>query len=364
MLLTNISIRAFRNIERVDAGFCSRFNLFHGKNGQGKTNFLEAIFYLGTLKSFRHARQADMIGWNRQSAALACKVVNNNLRHDLSVSFESRGKQIKIDGKNAERLTEYCTILSVVAFSPDELVMVGGAPEQRRRYLDRAIFSGNPGYLKIYHDYFRVLKQRNQLLRERNYSSIEAWNHQLVETGSRLISVRNAYLSELAELFHEFYGIISGSDEQGRLCYHANSLECAAEPAEISKKLHQALQESMRSERERAATMVGPHRDDLGFMLDDKPIRQHGSQGQQKSFVLAMKMAEIEYLYRKNGTLPIFLLDDMAAELDNSRINHLLDYLLNREMQVFITTTDPAMVPLPEHIECSVFSVKTGQLEQ
>jgi len=364
MQLNHLSIRNYRNIERAEINFGSRFNLFYGANGQGKTNFLEAIFYLGTLKSFRHARQAEIVRWGERASVLNCTVDDGQVSHGLAVSFESHSKHLIVDGKSTARLIDYCSYLSVVAFSPEEMIMVGGSPEQRRRYLDRAIFSGNAGYLRLYHDYFRVLKQRNQLLRNRNYHAMDAWNEQFVEKATRLITVRERYIAALADLFAEFYGIISGSDEKGCLCYHAHALEGQKEEAEIREKLYRALEESARTERERCMTMVGPHRDDLGFLLNGKPIQQHGSQGQQKSFVLALKMAEIEYLNTTNGSLPILLLDDMTAELDSSRISHLLDYLMQRQMQVFITTTDPATVPLPETIACSAFHVCGGHLQQ
>lgn len=364
MQLNHLSIRNYRNIERAELKLGDRFNLFYGDNGQGKTNFLEAVFFLGTLKSFRHARQSEIIHWGERAATLKCAVIDSNVRHELAVSFEAHGKHLTVDGKHTVRMTDYCGYLSVVAFSPDELIMVNGSPELRRRYLDRAIFSGNPGYLKQYHDYFRVLKQRNQLLRNRSYHAMEAWNEQFVETAVRLITSRERYINALTNLFSEFYGVISGSDELGCLWYHAHALDGQKEPEEIREKLHRALAESVRTERERCTTMVGPHRDDLGFHLNGKPIRQHGSQGQQKSFVLALKMAEIEYLTTRNETLPILLLDDMTAELDSSRISHLLDFLMQRQMQVFITTTDPATVPLPENIACSAFHVCGGRLQQ
>lgn len=364
MQLNHLSIRNYRNIEHVDVTFGSRFNLFYGNNGQGKTNYLEAIFYLGTVKSFRHARQAEIINWGKNAASLKCTLTNNNIRHELAVSFESHSKQLSVDGKSATRLTDYCSNLSVVAFSPEELIMVNGSPEQRRRYLDRAIFSSNAAYLRLYHDYFRVLKQRNQLLRNRSYLAMEAWNEQLVETATRLITARDRYISALSNLFTEFYGVISGSDEMGCLWYHAHALDGQKEPDEVKERLYRALAESCRTERERCSTMIGPHRDDLGFHLNGKPIRQHGSQGQQKSFVLALKMAEIEYLTRRNDTLPILLLDDMTAELDSSRVRHLLEYLVQKQMQVFITTTDPATVQLPENIACSAFRVCGGRLQE
>lgn len=361
MLINRISISEFRNIKQADIEFGRLFNIFYGANGQGKTNILEAIFFFGTLKSFRHAKNSEMITWNQKSSLLQCLVTDEKLQHELVISIEPHKKQVTVDGKTPARLVDYCSILPVVVFSPEELVMVDGAPEQRRRYLDRAIFSSNPGYLKIYHDYFRVLKQRNQLLRSQNYSGLEAWTDQLVATGTRLILARRNYLEEQAGLFSLFYKAISASDEDGYLCYHPNSLPESGDPEEISRKLQSALSKSCRIERERGTTMNGPHRDDLGFFLNGKQISLHGSQGQKKSFVMAMKMAELEYLQRKNGVSPILLLDDMTAELDNKRVRHLVDFLEKKAMQVFITTTDTASVPIPEK-SCSVFQIESGRL--
>jgi len=362
MLLNCININSFRNIRRADVHFDSRFNIFYGKNGQGKTNYLEAIFFIGTLKSFRHARQRDMLAWNENSASLKCSVVDNELQHDLSVSFENSSKILKVDCKAAPRVIDYCHQLSVVAFAPEEMAMVNGSPDQRRRYLDRAIFCKYPGYLKVYHDYYRVLKQRNQLLKQHSYGGIEAWTEQLVSAGAKLILERSAYIRELAETFSDYYKNISGSDEVARLCYHNPSFGSRFSLSEISDELFKALITSSRIERERGMTVVGPHRDDLEFFLNDRLIREHGSQGQQKSFVMALKMAEIEHLNETSGRLPILLLDDMTAELDKYRIQHLLDFLIKRNIQVFITTTDPASVPLPEEIRRESFLVEEGRI--
>jgi DNA replication and repair protein RecF len=361
MLINRISISNFRNIKQADIEFGKQFNIFFGANGQGKTNILEAIFFLGTVKSFRHAKNIEMISWDQKLSVLKCLVTDDKLQHKLVVSIEPHKKQVTVDGKSPSRLVDYCNIVSVVVFSPEELVMVDGTPEQRRRYLDRAIFSSNPGYLKIYHDYFRVLKQRNQLLRSQNYSGLEAWTDQLVVTGTKLVIARSNYIEEQAGLFSHFYRTISASDEDGYLCYHPNSLSELNDPEEISAKLQLELLKNFRTERDRGTTINGPHRDDLGFFLNCKPISQHGSQGQKKSFVMAMKMAEIEYLQRKNGVSPILLLDDMTAELDKNRVKHLLDFLEKREMQVFITTTDTASVPITES-NCSVFQIESGCL--
>jgi DNA replication and repair protein RecF len=290
--------------------------------------------------------------------------LDNDLHHDLQIYFDTQGKRLTVDGKNINRAIDYCRFLSVVAFSPDEMRMVDGTPELRRRFLDRAIFSCNSDYLRIYHNYFRVLKQRNQLLRHRNYTGLDAWTEQLVVTGARLVSVRNSFVAELAEGFSEYYRDISGSDEEGRLCYHANSLHDLRDETEIMNQLYAALSESSCLERERGVTLKGPHRDDLDFILNGKPIREHGSQGQQKSFVIAMKMAEIENARRKTGNPPVLLLDDVTSELDGTRSLHLLNFLTERNIQVFITATDHNMVPFTKEQDISCFYVENGRIVQ
>jgi len=361
MLLKKLNIHKFRNIERSTLEFDSRFNLFYGRNGHGKTNYLEAMFYLGTLKSFRNAKQKEMLTWNENISFLDCVLIDNNLGHELSVSFENSARSLKIDGKSAPRAVDYCRILSVVAFAPEEITMINGSPEQRRRYLDRAIFSSDPGYLKIYHEYHRVLKQRNQLLKLRNHAGIEAWTDQLAASGARLALERSVYIIKLAEAFGDFYKNISGSDEEVSLCYHNPSYAGGSSEEEIRDELIKGIALTSRMEKERGTTLVGPHRDDLEFYLNNRLIREHGSQGQQKSFVMALKMAEIDYLSRISERVPILLLDDMTAELDRHRIDHLMDFLVNRDMQVFITTTDQASVPLPAGMKCSAFLVENGR---
>jgi DNA replication and repair protein RecF len=362
MLLNHLSINSFRNIRRSDVSFDSRFNIFFGKNGQGKTNYLEAIFFLGTLKSFRHARQRDMLTWNENAAFLKGSILNDEIRHDLSVSFESSSKILKVDLKASSRAIDYCHYLSVVAFSPDEMTMINGSPDQRRRYLDRAVFCKDPGYLKIYQDYYRILKHRNHLLRQRNYTGIEAWTEQLVTAGSRLVLERSEYIRKVAGPFSDFYKNISGSDEEARLCYHNPSFESSHSLSKIREVFVRALAASSRIERERGITIVGPHRDDLEFFLNGRQVREHGSQGQQKSFVLALKMAEIEHLNETSGRLPILLLDDMTAELDNERIEHLLAFLTCRNLQVFITTTDPSSIQLPGNLQRASFLIEEGRI--
>jgi len=362
MYLKKIKISKFRNIERATIDLDSRFNLFCGRNGQGKTNYLESIFFLGTLKSFRSAKQKEMLTWNENISLIDCSLIDNDLGHELAVLFEKNSRTLKIDGKSAPRTVDYCKILSVVAFAPEEITMINGSPEQRRRYLDRAIFSSDPDYLKIYHDYHRVLKHRNQLLKLRNYAGIEAWTDQLITTGARLALERADYIAKLAKDFQLFYKSISGSDEEVSLCYRNSSFAAGCSQEEIYEELLKGITLTSRLERERGTTVVGPHRDDLYFYMNSRLIREHGSQGQQKSFVMALKMAEIDYLSKRSERVPVLLLDDMTAEFDRSRIDHLIDFLVNRDMQVFITTTESDLVMLPHGTSCTTFNVENGRI--
>lgn len=362
MVLKELFVNKFRNIDRAVVKFNSGFNIFHGKNGQGKTNYLESLFFIGTLKSFRNAKQKDMLSWNEHASHISCTVNDNNLTHDLSVTFENSSKNAKIDGKTAPRIVEYCKILSIVAFCPEEISMINGSPDQRRRYLDRAIFSSDAGYLKTYHNYYRILKQRNHLLKQGNYVGIEAWTEQLALSGAILTLERSQYIAKLSETFSGFYKSISGSDEEVGLWYHNSSLKEGLSLDEIRSELLREILRSSRIERERGTTVIGPHRDDLELYLNERLIKEHGSQGQQKSFVMALKMAEIDYLYRVSAKVPVLLLDDMTAELDSNRIEHLINFLVQREMQVFISTTDKTSVPLPDKKGCADFYVENGRI--
>ena len=364
MKLRQIRIGSYRNLEPTLLTCSERFNILHGANGQGKTNLLEAIFLLGTLKSFRHARTTDLIAWDQPAAALTGLVDNYGVERKIHIHLEKHSKRVLVDDKTVSRLADFFGVLTVVAFSPEELFMVRGTPESRRRYLDRAIFCGDGSYLRLYHDYFRILKHRNLLLKQHNYADLAVWTEQLAVAGARLVGRRAAYLEELSGLFGEFYRRITGSDEEAVLCYHAQPFGLTTPVGDLVGPMREELARRAADERQRGMTLVGPHRDDLDFLLNGRPLKLYGSQGQLKSFILALKMAEIDHLQRRTGTPPVLLLDDMTAELDQTRNRHLLQFLREREMQVFITTTDPANIPLQETTSCSTFQVAGGRVLQ
>ncbi|MSM39322.1 MAG: DNA replication/repair protein RecF [Geobacter sp.] len=365
MILTKISVQSFRNLDATTLEFCKGFNILYGDNAQGKTNLLESIFLLGTLKSFRHARNSDLIAWDTPFSLIRGAVTDDLTRHELALLLEKGSKKVRIDQKTVTRVAEFFGILTVVLFAPEELLMVRGAPDSRRRYLDRAIFAGDLHYLTQHHEYSRILKQRNSLLRSGDSSALEPWNEQLAMAGGRLAAQRVDYLTRIGDLLSSLYREITGTMDRATIAYRSSQVSYSADETDNSARILAALAGVKNQERLQQTTLLGPHRDDLAFTLNGKPLRHAASQGQQRCYVLALKMAEIEYLRKLNGHPPVLLLDDMTSELDRQRTANLVRFLTQRGMQVFITTTSLDQVGLfAEHETLRTFHVKQGSVQR
>ncbi|HEX8960117.1 MAG TPA: DNA replication/repair protein RecF [Geobacteraceae bacterium] len=364
MMLKKLYINGFRNLEQSELSFGDRFNIFFGNNAQGKTNLLEAIYLLGTMKSFRMAKNAELIRWEATYGVLQGCVERDGVSREIGLLLEKQGKKVKVDRKSVARLADFFGSLNVVLFSPEEMAMAKGMPDGRRRYLDRAIFSGDVDYLRVHHDYSRILKNRNTLLRSGETGEMEVWSDQLAEAGARLIVKRVAYLEELAPLLRGFYGEIAGEREDAGIRYLPHLSDRGHDREGWCRELREAMARSRSDELRRGATLVGPHRDDLEFILNGMPLKRHASQGEQRSFVLALKMAEIAHLERIFGSPPILLLDDITSELDRERNTNLMEFLAARRMQVFITTTAMQNIALAGTKHCRTFRIEAGRVHE
>lgn len=362
MRLIKLHARMFRNIDDTTISFGPRFNIFHGDNAQGKTNLLEAIFLLGTIKSFRMAKNVDLINWSDSTGLLRGWVDRDGVTREISLLLEKHGKKVTIDRKSVSRLSDFFGNLNVVIFSPEEMGMVRGTPEVRRRYLDRAVFSSDLTYLRLYHEYGKILKNRNTLLRTGATASLDVWTEQLAEAGSRMMNSRLQYLESINPLLTGFYGEIAGKPEQVEIRYRPHALRGEMGEAGTRERLLETLQAHAAEERRRGTTLAGPHRDDLDFVLDGKLLKHHASQGQQRSFILALKMAEIEYLRNRYMVPPVLLLDDMTSELDPNRNRNLMSFLDKRNMQVFITTTNLQNIMLDDIDHYPAFRIEAGKV--
>ncbi|MDD2319276.1 MAG: DNA replication/repair protein RecF [Geobacteraceae bacterium] len=362
MKLQRIQIHSFRNIITAELAPSERFNIIIGNNAQGKTNILESIFLLGTMKSFRMVRNADLITYGAPYSLIKGWGIRDGVTREIALSISASGKKAFVDQKAVIRPTDFFGTINTVVFSPEDISMVRGLPEMRRKYLDRAIFSGDTGYLAIHHEYFRILKNRNALLKKGETDGLDVWTERLADAGARLMEKRESFLAEIQELFKDYYQSIAGPEEKARLTYRTRITEQNRSRSSLCNALHGALEKIITEELRRGTTLLGPHRDDLECFLNDKPLNHHGSQGEQRSFILALKMAEIEYLRKKWGNPPVLLLDDITSELDRNRNGNLMDFLKEKDMQVFITTTSLENISLGGISNYSTFPVSNGKV--
>ncbi|MGA7826713.1 MAG: DNA replication/repair protein RecF [Geobacteraceae bacterium] len=362
MKIQRIQIHSFRNIVNAELFPGERFNIIVGNNAQGKTNILESIFLLGTMKSFRMVKNADLITYNSSYALLKGWGERDGVVREIALSISTSGKKAFVDQKPVLRPADFFGTINTVVFSPEDIAMVRGVPELRRRYLDRAIFSGDTRYLSIHQEYFKILKNRNALLKRGETDGLDVWTERLADAGARLMVKRESFIEEIQDLFKEYYRSIAGQEEDALLRYQSRISEINRSRSSLCDALCQALTKNSAEELRRGTTLFGPHRDDLECRLNDKPLNHHGSQGEQRSYILALKMAEIEYLRKRWGNPPILLLDDMTSELDRNRSGNLMGFLKEKDMQVFITTTSLDTINLAGIRNYSTFPVHDGKV--
>jgi DNA replication and repair protein RecF len=334
MIIKSIELCNFRNYERETFEFHEGTNVLYGDNAQGKTNVLEAIYVGGTTKSHKGSKDVEMIRKNQKEAHLRYFIEKRNRISKVEVHMrKGSSKGIAIDGLPIKSSSELLGLSNIVFFSPEDLSIIKDGPEERRRFIDMELCQLNKAYLFYLTQYKKVLKQRNALLKqikenENLKSTLEIWNSQLVEHGKKIIEIRNQFILELNEIMQRKHNSLTGGKEEVTVTYHPN---CRQE--EFENRLF------MEGERDiyLGTTTIGPHRDDMAFITEEKDLRKYGSQGQKRTAALSLKMAEIEIVEKTIGEKPILLLDDVLSELDRNRQNYLLENI--KGIQTIITCT-------------------------
>lgn len=361
MRLGKLSISRFRNIGEAELLPGPGLNILYGNNGEGKTNLLEAVFYLATLRSFRTSRLDDLVGWGEENALLGAELKSGGTDHVCRLLLDRHGRRIRVNGKGVSSYADYCSLLAAVLFTPEEIAMGRGAPEVRRRYLNRAILSSDVGYISRYQEVAKTLKHRNALLRCGDIRGLEIWTEQFAIASTALVRSRLAFIDELNPLLARHYEeLAAGGQAELRYVSSWSRDRNNDDPASVDG-LKRALAAREREELLKQTTLIGPHRDEISFVLNGRPLRHHASQGEQRSFVIALKMAEIELARRKRGEPPVLLLDDLTSELDPTRNRNLFDYLRRMELQVFITTTSRTALAGLGTENVRYFRVSNGQ---
>src|SRR6267142_4915361 len=341
MILDFVEVTNFRNLSgKVLWG--PGLNIIYGDNGQGKTNWLEAIHTLSRTKSFRTQRLQESIRFGEQTASIEGQVsVGEGLRRELRISLRENTKSVSVNGKR-EPLARYLGLLQVFAFTADQLEVVRGTPEARRHFIDRGVASLRPAYVQTVSDYNKVIKQKNRILQdsserelrlEETEDLLAPWNEQLGRLGAEIHKARMDYTERINRALEPT--LFEQSELQIR---YASSLEGKGELDDYEALLRARLQLRVQSEVAAGRALVGPHRDDLSIHLAGREMRVYGSSGQQRSALLLLDLAAISVYNSCHNDYPVFLVDDVDAELDEKRIKRLLEYLEGRT-QTFITTS-------------------------
>jgi len=368
LYLAALSLHDFRSYSDITLSFVPGLNVLFGDNAQGKTNLLEAIYFLATGRSHRTSRDQELIRENRPSLFAKAAVIRQTgeLSLEVSLGHDAR-KQLKLNGIPERKITRLVGRLATVFFSPDDLNRLKGAPAGRRRFLDVELSQISEAYLHYLMTYNRVLTQRNTLLKGEivDVSLLEVYDEQLLAAGAQLITRRATAIAHLAPLAAEYHRMFAEGKEALRLEYQSQGAEVAQTPdvREVTERLWSQMQQRRREEIRRQMTLVGPHRDDVGFWINERDARLYGSQGQQRTAVLALKLAELQFMAAELGENPILLLDDVASELDPNRRHYLLN-AVQSGVQTFITCTDLDDLTVrawpPEH---RLFRVRLGSVE-
>ena len=332
MYIKELSLKDFRNYEELNIALDHGINIFHGDNAQGKTNILEAIYLCATARSHRTHREKEIIKWGTECAHVKLKIKKKYVEDTIDFHLSQKSKSALINKMPIGKLGELFGALNVVMFSPEDLQLIKNSPKERRRFLDIELCQIDKLYYYALRQYHKVLKQRNLMLKQyskqKEYSMLDIWDMQLEEYAKTVIEKRITFIAELNEIASSIHRDISGKKENLQIVYMPS-----IESENFSEKMLKYREKDILYQ----TTSIGPHRDDLKFLINDTDVKTYGSQGQQRTVVLSMKLAELKIMKKYIGESPILLLDDVLSELDEKRQTDLFKY--TESIQTLITCT-------------------------
>lgn len=334
MIIKSIELADYRNYDSLIMQFDKGTNILFGDNAQGKTNILEAIFVAATTKSHRGSKDREIVNFDKEEAHIRTYLEKEGVETRVDMHLrKSKSKGIAIDGQKIKKAADLLGLCNVVFFSPEDLGIIKNGPAERRRFVDMELCQLDSLYLYNLNHYNRIINQRNKLLKDMFMSpdlreTLGVWDMQLVSFGNKVIERRTLFAEQLNEIIYEIHKKLSGDREELQVCYEPD-----VKTSDFEEKLEYARERDIRAK----TTSVGPHRDDFSFLVGGVDIRKYGSQGQQRTAALSLKLAEIELVKKITGENPILLLDDVLSELDSNRQNYLLNSI--GDIQTIITCT-------------------------
>ncbi len=368
MIIKELKLINFRNYKNLKVSFNKNINIFLGDNAQGKTNLLEAIYFIALTKSHRTNKNINLLNSESKEAKVIGIIYKQDRKIPLEIYFDKKIKKTKVNYIDQNKLTNYIGNLNVIIFSPEDLSLIKGSPANRRNFIDKEFSQINTKYLFTLSEYQKILKQRNNYLKKINSNKdsdnlyLEVLTEQLVNLGSSIIIKRIYFINKLSLSLNEKYKQLSGHDNITKIKYSSSlKIKKDINKNEIIEQLNELFIKNKKKEILLGSTLFGPHRDDLEFYINNIDISKFGSQGQQRTMVLALKLAEINFMKEETHESPILLLDDVLSELDSKRQTNLLRELKG-EVQTFITT--PSLNDVTKNLlkEPKIFIIEKGNI--
>lgn len=364
MKITKLKLKNYRNCKDIELDLNHQKILIIGKNAQGKTNILESIFFIANLKSTRISNNLELINFDSQNVEINADIEKSNTSIELDFYYNNdKKREIKVN-KLKNRPKEFKHILKTVLFSTQDLLLLRGTPQDRRNWLDDAISQIYPAYDDRLSKYNKIKMQKNNFLKDYNGNEtlLDVFNEQMMVLGSNIIYLRIKFLKEIEKIAQEKHSAISGSEEL-TIKYDNNFLTVEEEIEEISEKFKQKLEERKELEIIKKQSLVGPHRDDIIFYINNQDATKFASQGQQRTIVLALKLAELDIITQKIGEAPVLLLDDVLAELDDVRQNYLLN-TIDKNTQTVITSVDTLLFDEQFLENVKIYNIENGKIKK
>ncbi len=366
MRIERLEARSFRNLQPLTLELTARATVLRGANAQGKTNVLEALYVCATGRSFRNASPRELIAHDQQRARLASRFERQDVRHDVEVVIDEKRRSMQVDGRTLTRTSKLLQLVNVVAFFPDDLRIAKGSPEERRRFLDRAVGNYRADFVDAASNYAKVLKTRNALLRAEktpDQTMLAVYDEQLVAHGAVIHASRQAALRELGPIAQKYFAAIMQEQTHMEVELEGGfEGKVAVADADYAAMFAQLLKTSYPRDRARGVTSVGPHRADLLMRVNGRDARSFASQGQQRALVLALKLAEVETVGRMLGTMPVLLLDDVSSELDADRSRLLFSTIDTLGCQTLVSTTGATHLPFAA--DTQILDLHAGTLQE
>lgn len=357
MFIKSLKLKDYRNYDLLNLEFDKATNIFYGDNAQGKTNILEAVYLSGTTKSHRSSKDRDLIRFQCEESHIETVVVKNGVPYQIDMHLKKNSpKGIAINRIPIKKATELFGLMNFVFFSPEDLNIIKNGPSERRRFMDLELSQLDKLYLKDLTSYNRIVNQRNKLLKDASFQpslldTLDIWDMQLISYGKKIISRRKQFIQEVNEIIEEVHSKLTGGKEKIILSYESGCGTLSLEEAVLRNRERDIKMKS---------TSAGPHRDDICFRIGDIDIRRFGSQGQQRTAALSLKLSEIELVKKIIKDTPVLLLDDVLSELDKNRQNYLLDSI--HDIQTLITCTGVDEFVNHRFEVNKVFHVQNGQV--